>query len=484
MVFYWILNSPRYCVFLLLVSFFIENRGFMHVLSFPKAPFFFTSNTLMGENCMEGVKFLIIHVVQPGDTLWRIAQQYGGDVQAIIAANGLNAVPYLIVGQSLVIPVTTIRYTVQPGDSLWLISQKYGVTIREILTVNTLINPDLIYPGTVLRIPLRTDQYGMTEVNGYAIPTATGGAWILTGTGPYLTYVSIFSSAVTETGELLPIRDAELITAANTFRVAPLLVITNYKDGNFNAELAHTILSDETVQQTLIANLLQTLRTKGYYGVNIDFERIPPEDRQLYNNFLRNVVTALHAENFIVSSALAPKPRDITVGEWHGAHDYRAHGEIVDFVVIMTYDWGWAGGAPYPIAPIPKVREVLDYAVSVIPRNKIMMGIPFYGYDWTLPYVPGGPWARMLSYTQAIQLAAQTGAVIQYNTEWQAPFFEYFDFAGQQHTVWFEDARSVKAKYDLVREYGLQGSSYWVLNLPFPQNWPVLDFLFQIRKVV
>ncbi|WP_278279643.1 glycosyl hydrolase family 18 protein [Clostridium sp. DMHC 10] len=185
-----------------------------------------------------------------------------------------------------------------------------------------------------------------------------------------------------------------------------------------------------------------------------------------------------------MATALAPKTYDVTTGAWHGAHDYRAHGEIVDFVIIMTYEWGWSGGPPMAVAPINEVRKVINYAVSVIPPKKIMMGMPLYGYDWTLPYMPGGEFAESIGNQEAILRAGRYGAQIKYDEKSQSPYYNYTDRAGRQHVVWFEDARSVEEKYKLVSEYGLRGVSYWVLAQPFPQNFKVLDNMFNIEKVI
>jgi spore germination protein len=136
------------------------------------------------------------------------------------------------------------------------------------------------------------------------------------------------------------------------------------------------------------------------------------------------------------------------------------------------------------VAPINQVRKVLDYAVSVIPPKKIMMGMPLYGYDWKLPFVQGGPFARRVSPQDAITLAARYGSNIEYDRQAQSPFFNYFDESGTRHVVWFEDARSVQVKFLTVVEYGLRGVSYWVLGESFPQNWQVLDNMFNIVKVV
>ena len=134
------------------------------------------------------------------------------------------------------------------------------------------------------------------------------------------------------------------------------------------------------------------------------------------------------------------------------------------------------------VSPITQMRKVMEYAVSVVPKQKIMMGMPLYGYDWTLPYVPGGKFAKSFSPQRAIQLALRYGVSIRYDKDSQAPWFRYTDEQGRQHEVWFEDARSVQAKFDLVKELGLRGFYYWVLGNEFPQNWLLIQDNFVVRK--
>ena len=426
-----------------------------------------------------------IHVVKQGDSLYSIARRYGVSADEIYRVNELGDIPFLVVGQALVIPTQEISYTVAPGDTLFSIARRFGTTTGSIIALNGITNPDALAPGTVLRIPVREKNYGFIEVNGYIEPsTPEAEAQTVREVGEFLTYLSPFSYQVRADGSLKPINDAAMIAAARQFRIAPLLVLTNFGTGTFDTELVDAILKDTTVQDTLINNMIQTMRTKGYYGVNIDFERISPENADRYNDFLRRTVAALHPAGFVVSTALAPKNSAYQTGTWHGAHDYKAHGEIVDFVIIMTYEWGWSGGPPYAVAPVDLVEEVLRYAVSVIPSRKILMGMPLYGYDWMLPFMPGGKWAKRLSPQDALKLAAQVGATISYNEQTQAPTFKYYDSNSVQHEVWFEDARSMRAKLLLVNKYDLRGVSYWLLGLEFPQNWAVLDSMYSIVKVV
>ena len=158
-------------------------------------------------------------------------------------------------------------------------------------------------------------------MNAYIEPSGAGrDAQVLSETGEYLTYIAPFSYQVVEDGSLIAPRDSLVLQEAESYGIVPLMVVTNFREGNFDAQLIHGILNNTDIQDTLIQNVLEVLGDKGYYGVNLDLERIPPEDRENYNNFLRRVVDALHPQGYVVSTALAPMPYDITEGEWHGAH--------------------------------------------------------------------------------------------------------------------------------------------------------------------
>jgi spore germination protein len=224
------------------------------------------------------------------------------------------------------------------------------------------------------------------------------------------------------------------------------------------------------------------MRNKGYRGLNIDFENVFPNDRELYNQFLRRAVNRLHAEGFFVSSSLAPKTSGEEKGLLYEAHDYPAHGEILDFVILMTYEWGCRTCPPQAVSPINQIKAVLDYATTVIPRNKIMMGFQLYARDWLLPHVQGRQ-AETFSMQEAIRRAVQYGAKIQYDPKSQSAFYQYIDKRGRTHEVWFEDARSAQVKFNTVKNYNLRGISYWVMGYPFPQNWALLQDNFRVRKL-
>ncbi|RSD28754.1 LysM peptidoglycan-binding domain-containing protein [Mesobacillus subterraneus] len=418
------------------------------------------------------------HVVQRGDSLWVIASRYGVTVQELASYNNIANPSLIFVGQMLQIPY--FSHTIQQGETLWLIAQRYGVTVNQISEANGISNPALIYPGRVLRIPAPTKP--TIEVNAYITRMNEQGRQIALTHGSQFTYLAPFSYEAGADGSLVTLQDSLVLQAAGPTNTAPLLTITNIADGSFSSDRAAAILRNPSVQDTLLTNILAKMKEKGYTGLNIDFEYVYPEDRENYNNFLRKAVAKMHPDGFTVSTALAPKQRADQEGLLYEAHDYKAHGEIVDFVIIMTYEWGWSGGRPWAIAPLNEVRKVLDYAVTAIPPEKIMMGVPLYGRDWRIPWVQGTS-ARTVSPKAAVNLAAQYGVDIQFHETYQSPFFRYTDSEGQQHEVWYEDARSVQAKYNTVKEYGLRGVSFWVLGVSFPQNWPVLQNNFRIKKL-
>lgn len=422
---------------------------------------------------------MIIHVVKPGESLYSIARFYGTSPTRIATENELSDPSRLVIGQTLVITEGTSKHRVQPGQSIYQIANEYGVSVAAIRAANPQItNIAQIYPGQIINIPIRQEKRGNLEVNGYALPNISMD--VLRKTLPYLTYLSVFSYEVNPDGTFKPLDDQALINAARAAGVAPLMVITNISGGGFSSELGKTILTNKDIQVKLMDNVIQNMKTKGHTGLDVDFEFIFPENREDYNNFLRYAASRLRPLGYTLTSAVAPKTSADQKGLLYEAHDYPVHGAINDHVIIMTYEWGYTYGPARAVAPLNEVRKVINYAVTAIPRNKIFMGIPNYGYDWTLPFVQGSS-ARTVSNTQAVDIARDHGAIILYDPVAQAPHFNYYE-GGKQHEVWFEDARSIQAKLNLADQYDLGGVSYWTINRYFPQNWLVLSNMFNITK--
>lgn len=410
---------------------------------------------------------------------------YGSTVQSIVDANQIPEPSRLVIGQALVIPIVGNYYFVQPGDSLWSISQRFGINYLTLAQVNGMNANQPLMVGMRLYIPPQPKT--KAEILAYLEPRGTTVSDMLLDqareAGPYLTYLALFSYQARRDGSLQAPPIQGVPEVANESGTALAMVVTNLENAQFSGELANDIFQSTAVQDLLLDNIIKEANRIGSFkDIHFDFENLGSDLRVPYNNFLKRAVEKLHAAGFTVSTALAPKTRANQPGPWYESHDYKAHGEIVDFVLLMTYEWGYSGGPPMAVSPINEVEKVVRYALTEIPAEKILLGQNLYGYDWTLPYVQGGPYAVALSPQRAIEIAEKYNAAIQYDTRAQAPFFEYYDEQGKAHIVWFEDARSIQAKFNLVKQNQLRGVGYWKLGLPFPQNWLLIGSNFNVVK--
>ncbi len=425
---------------------------------------------------------MLIHVVRPGETLYGIAGQYGADPALLETANGVPPSGALAVGQTLVIQSVETFHVVQPGQTLSGVAREYGLSLRQLYRNNYgLEGSPEVRPGQRLVIRYRDERLGTASTNGYAYPFIQ--LRQLGATLPYMSYMTPFTYGIDENGGLLPLDDGALLAEARRLGAAPLMHLSTLTEaGQFSSDRAARLLEDPVLQAALIDQVLATIGERGYRGLDVDFEYLPAALRERYGAFIAALRERLSPLGLPVLVALAPKTRADQPGLLYEAHDYALLGAAADYVLLMTYEWGYTYGPPMAVAPLPNVRQVLDYAVTVIPREKIYLGIPNYGYDWPLPFVQGETRARSLSNQEAVALAVANGAEIQFDETARSPWFRY-TAGGVEHQVWFEDARSMSAKLRLIREYGLWGAGYWNLMRPYPQGWTVLNALYQVRDL-
>lgn len=281
---------------------------------------------------------MVIHVVQPGDSLYRIAREHQVPLPLLIAQNELREPYRLTPGQTVVVPQPTQTHTVRQGETLTGIAAQYNTTVLALLQNNPQLGgSDRIRAGQLLVISYGP-KLGTFAVNGYAYPSID--QQVLRKTLPYLTYLSVFSYGFDSLGRLLP-QNAEAITRiARQYGVRPLLVLTTLgEDGQFSSTRAQQLLRDATARSALIENLAQTLAAQGFAGVDIDFEYIPAEDAAAYVDFVRAVRARLEPMGYTVMVALAPKTSAGQPGLLYEAHDYAALGAAADDVLLMTYEW-------------------------------------------------------------------------------------------------------------------------------------------------
>ncbi len=368
-------------------------------------------------------------------------------------------------------------YVVKEGDTVDSIAFYFGISINSLIYANQLEYPYRLAIGQSMLIVDDLELSGLLyrknilRANGFAYPFIS--PWVLNETLPYLEEMSVFSYGFSEEGELIPpaLPVEWMINDALYKGVRPVLTLTPFgKDGQFNNYLIHRMLINERARGNLIANIVDTITEMGYEGVNIDFEFILSEDRDNFTQFVGDVTTAVNELGYEVTVDLAPKTSSTQSGLLYEGKDYMGLGNASNRAFVMTYEWGYTYGPAMAVAPINKVRQVLEYAITQIPSEKISMGIPNYGYDFTQPYVRGESKAKTIGNIEAVNIAINNNSIIMFDEISKTPFFSYVE-DNVTHEVWFEDARSIWEKYKLIKEYNLYGFGCWQIMQLFRPMW-------------
>lgn len=414
----------------------------------------------------------------------QIARETQTSVERLRQDNALAEDAVLVPGQALLILKPSSVYTVREGDTLSEIEARFNITGKQLLANNpSLIGRDFLNPGETIVLSYE-GQENRREiiVNGYIYPYIN--RELLKSTLPYLTFMTVFTYGFTPTGSLIIPDDEEVLGLARKYEVAPIMLLSTLSDaGNFSNALSSAIFANAQARSYLIEQVVDVMKQKGYYGLDVDFEYVLPEEREAYAAFLAEVKERLSQEGLLLIVALAPKTSSVQRGVLYEAHDYAAIGAAADYVLLMTYEWGYTYGPPMAVSPLDKVREVLDYGASEIDTDKILQGIPNYGYDWTLPFVRGVSKAKSIGNEEAVQIAEKYRAAILFDETAATPYFYYTDAEGREHVVWFEDVRSIQEKLALNASYPLAGISYWNLMREFTPNWRLLNQLVRTKDV-
>ncbi len=282
-----------------------------------------------------------IHIVQPGETFPSIAAQYDLSTQFLQNYNQLPNPEQLVVGQSILILYPEETYNVQANDSLTSIAEQTGLTTLELLQNNPqLILRNILYPGETLVLSFQDQQYTPVRVNGYAYPYINES--ILRTSLPYLTYLTIFGYGFDLEGNLTTIDDEPLIAIAREYQTAPMMLLSSITPGGtFDSNLAAALMSDPDLQETVLNNVLNVIQEKGYAGLDIDFEYVPPDNAQGFVDLVNRATALLNPFGLIVHVDLAPKTSASQAGLLYEAHNYETLGNAANEVLIMSYEWGY-----------------------------------------------------------------------------------------------------------------------------------------------
>jgi len=265
--------------------------------------------------------------------------------------------------------------------------------------------------------------------------------------------------------------------------VMPIVSMTTTRDG------FHKLMQDEAAQARMNVSLVQAAREHGYTGFQYDFENIAWTDRDAFTKMTQRTADALHKAGFQISIAVVPNaPGRAGRGlfskwmweYWRGAYDLEALGKITDLVSLMTYDQHTRWTAPGPVDGWNWMNQHLEYALKVVPKHKLSLGIALYGYRWFTgnPVKEDGKEAPAITgdyidADESIPLAATYGAKIRWDEEDRTSYY-WFERDQMREWVFMPDARGFRERYELVKKHGLDGFSAWVIGAEDPAVWEVL----------
>jgi spore germination protein len=426
-----------------------------------------------------------IHVVKPNDSIESISKQYGVSVSDIIKSNELPNPYDLVPGETIVIVYPTQIHTVKEGDTLGEIARSYGITMMQLFRNNPyLVDREFIYPGEILVISYKTGRNITT--NGFTYPFIPKS--MLVKTLPFLTYISIYNYRANDQGELTSYYDdTEVIQTALEYGTIPLLMTTTLSpQGEPNIEVAFNILMNNDFQEHHINDILNTIKEKGFHGVNMVFSYISPSNINLYTIFITKVASRVQKEGYLCFVTINPRGTE-NDGPLFEEIDYSPISQVADSISFNHFEWGKNTNPPGPIYSYTNLKQFLEYTVKKIPPEKIKIGVPTTGYDWTLPYTPDKSVASAVSLRDAINLAREARSKIMFDEISQTPYFSYkqsYISSEEEHIVWFIDARTFQSLMNLIIEYNLNGKGIWNIMIFYAQMWLVVNSQFNIIKLI
>ncbi len=285
-----------------------------------------------------------------------------------------------------------------------------------------------------------------------------------------------YKMCVGDKNEITKNHGAESEEWLRRFREAGVRIVPMIGNSS-NTECLSRVLKFDEERAQHIRDLLAKVDEFGYDGIDIDYEKVDANDRDLFTIFIAELAQKLHERDKILAIAVHPQKTGQEDWDGPGGQDWERLGGLVDEFKIMAYDHHWLSGQPGTIAPLPWVREIVEYARETVPLSKIFLGVPFYGYDW--PIDDEG--RRVRGSSSRSWRKIQNYLCKKYNCEqiWLAqdktPLIKYFsEYDHHQHLLYYENARSLSHRLDLVREYGLGGIAIWRMGSEDPDNWKMI----------
>lgn len=412
---------------------------------------------------------MIIHVVEPGETILSIADYYGVSAGKLKIYNNLTEEVSLVIGEALIILIPEITYTIKEGDTLVQIAEAFSTTVIELLRYNPeLSDSQSLYSGDEIVISFRGQKGHTIATNGFAYPFID--IKTLQMTLPYLTYLTVYSYTVSATGDLNNLADEEVIKLAKAYGTEPLMMINPASDNNEEAmAVVDSIISDSTIEDRFISQILHILKTKGYSGVSFHTPYIHPRYRENYRRHATKMLNSITSAGY--------KVMDTYENPIFG-FDYKFMTDCLSGITLIVYEFGYSDRLSLGTLCTENYRRTISDFTKMVPSDMVSFGLPMQGYIYQLPFIPGSSQGKAISYRSALELAAQYNAQINYDSLTNSVSF-YF-YSGDEFLVRFWDVRSYDLFLKLVPEFNLYGVGIWNIMQWFPQLWMIAAVQYSI----
>ncbi len=247
------------------------------------------------------------------------------------------------------------------------------------------------------------------------------------------------------------------ITSTANIKIIPSIA-------GFDAQSLSIVLNDPDKLNRHVAFMMKEVDDNNFDGLDLDYESTFLRDKDKFYDMLKRLSTELHSRNKVLTVTVLSKWGDQVVygfmPETREVQDYTKIAEYADQIRIMTYDYtSSAGTNPGPVAPLSWMKEVLDYSVKRIPRQKIVLGVNLYGYAW-----PTGEASRALDYGQVANLKNSNNTVDTFFSSANGEGAIKYTQNGKLYFGYYATPESVKARLELAAQYGIYGVSYWRLG--------------------
>ena len=298
----------------------------------------------------------------------------------------------------------------------------------------------------------------------------------------FLDLVSVDVYGLDFEGTVVGVDEFEVVSQADLPGIDFYACISNWNSNpevnNFDPQLAKIAILDQ--RQKVIEQLVSLAVQEGYAGVNIDFENLAwstdlLESRQVFSAFIHELVEQLHQNNKKLIISVAAKVSDDPANDWSYPFDLETLGRDADYLQLMTYDQHGPWGDPGPISGADWVEECLDYTTTIVDPEKLLVGLPAYGYDWNLDLCDAAGICETTSFAwkEIPAILDRSQATVQREFGSESPFIIYM-VDGQEHSAWFEDQVSLQAKVRLIPKYQLAGLSVWALGMDDLHFWQIV----------